>query len=207
MRHLAWRANFRQSLAYPTVIRSTIQVADHEPLLESRRPQPVALRAWRAAEAGWHRQAQHQRESLPAVAARAGRDRRRGDDRLRLYPDPARDRLREAIAAYHGWRREQVFVGNGSDEVLAHTFQALLKHDAPLLFPDITYSFYPVYCRLYGVALRGGAARRRDAGADRRLPAAVRRDHPAQSERAHRHCAAARCDRGAGRPNIPTSWW
>jgi histidinol-phosphate aminotransferase len=44
-----------------------------------------------------------------------------------------------------------VFVGNGSDEVLAHTFQALLKHDAPLLFPDITYSFYPVYCRLYGI--------------------------------------------------------
>jgi histidinol-phosphate aminotransferase len=45
-----------------------------------------------------------------------------------------------------------VFVGNGSDEVLAHTFQALLKHDAPLLFPDITYSFYPVYSRLYGVS-------------------------------------------------------
>ena len=44
-----------------------------------------------------------------------------------------------------------MFVGNGSDEILAHTFQALLKHDAPLLFPDITYSFYPVYCRLYGI--------------------------------------------------------
>ena len=49
-------------------------------------------------------------------------------------------------------RREEVFVGNGSDEVLAHTFQALLKHDAPLLFPDITYSFFPVWCRLYGIA-------------------------------------------------------
>jgi histidinol-phosphate aminotransferase len=47
---------------------------------------------------------------------------------------------------------EQVFVGNGSDEVLAHAFAALLKHDAPLLFPDITYSFYPVYCRLFGIA-------------------------------------------------------
>jgi len=45
----------------------------------------------------------------------------------------------------------QVFVGNGSDEVLAHAFQALLKHEAPLLFPDITYSFYPVYCGLYGI--------------------------------------------------------
>ena len=44
-----------------------------------------------------------------------------------------------------------MFVGNGSDEVLAHTFQALLKHDAPLLFPDISYSFYPVYCGLYGI--------------------------------------------------------
>ncbi len=49
-------------------------------------------------------------------------------------------------------RLEQVFVGNGSDEVLAHAFAGLLKHDAPLLFPDITYSFYPVYCRLFDIA-------------------------------------------------------
>ena len=56
------------------------------------------------------------------------------------------------MAAYHQVRPEQVFVGNGSDEVLAHAFAALLKHDAPLLFPDITYSFYPVYCRLFGIA-------------------------------------------------------
>ena len=73
-------------------------------------------------------------------------------DRLRLYPDPRATALREAIAASYGVAPEEVFVGNGSDEVLAHTFQALLKHDAPLLFPDITYSFYPVYCGLYGVA-------------------------------------------------------
>jgi histidinol-phosphate aminotransferase len=72
-------------------------------------------------------------------------------DRLRLYPDPRASSLREAIAARYDVAPEEVFVGNGSDEVLAHTFQALLKHDAPLLFPDITYSFYPVYCRLYGV--------------------------------------------------------
>ncbi len=70
---------------------------------------------------------------------------------LRLYPDPASEQLREVIAHYHGLQTEQVFVGNGSDEVLAHAFQALLKHDAPLLFPDITYSFYPVYCKLYGI--------------------------------------------------------
>jgi histidinol-phosphate aminotransferase len=72
-------------------------------------------------------------------------------DRLRLYPDPSASALREAIAARHGVAPGEVFVGNGSDEVLAHTFQALLKHDAPLLFPDITYSFYPVYCGLYGI--------------------------------------------------------
>jgi len=72
-------------------------------------------------------------------------------DRLRLYPDPHAARLRAAIAARYGVAPEEVFVGNGSDEVLAHTFQALLKHDAPLLFPDISYSFYPVWCRLYGI--------------------------------------------------------
>lgn len=73
-------------------------------------------------------------------------------DSLRLYPDPNSDQLKVAIAAYHGLEANQVFVGNGSDEVLAHTFQALLKHDEPLLFPDITYSFYPVYCGLYGIS-------------------------------------------------------
>jgi histidinol-phosphate aminotransferase len=72
-------------------------------------------------------------------------------DALRLYPDPQAMALRTALAAYHNVRPEQVFVGNGSDEVLAHAFAALLKHDAPLLFPDITYSFYPVYCRLFGI--------------------------------------------------------
>jgi histidinol-phosphate aminotransferase len=72
-------------------------------------------------------------------------------DTLRLYPDPNSDRLREAIAVYHQLDPANVFVGNGSDEVLAHAFQALLKHGEPILFPDITYSFYPVYCGLYEV--------------------------------------------------------
>ena len=72
-------------------------------------------------------------------------------DRLRLYPDPRASCLCETIAARYDVAPEEVFVGNGSDEVLAHIFQALLKHDAPLLFPDITYSFYPVYCGLYGI--------------------------------------------------------
>src|ERR1700720_602563 len=71
---------------------------------------------------------------------------------LRLYPDPQATALRAALAAYHQVRPEQVFVGNGSDEVLAHGLTALLKHDAQLLFPDITYSFDSVYCRLFGIA-------------------------------------------------------
>jgi histidinol-phosphate aminotransferase len=72
-------------------------------------------------------------------------------DTLRLYPDPNADELKQAIATYHELEPAQVFVGNGSDEVLAHVFQGLLKHSKPLLFPDISYSFYPVYCRLYQI--------------------------------------------------------
>src|SRR3990167_2956077 len=73
-------------------------------------------------------------------------------DALRLYPDPNADLLKQAIAAsFGGIVPSQVFVGNGSDEVLAHVFLALLKHDRPVLFPYITYSFYPVYCGLYGI--------------------------------------------------------
>ena len=75
-------------------------------------------------------------------------------DGLRLYPDPNADRLKAAIANCCGVAPTQVFVGNGSDEVLAHAFLGLLKHDAPLLFPDISYSFYPVYCGLYGIGWR-----------------------------------------------------
>jgi histidinol-phosphate aminotransferase len=72
-------------------------------------------------------------------------------DTLRLYPDPQSTRLREALAAYHKVAPEQVFVGNGSDEVLAHAFAALLKQPESVRFPDITYSFYPVWCRLLGI--------------------------------------------------------
>ncbi len=73
-------------------------------------------------------------------------------DKLRLYPDPEAERLKAAVAEYYGLQQAQVFVGNGSDEVLAHAFQALLKHEQALLFPDISYSFYPVYCQLYQIA-------------------------------------------------------
>ena len=76
------------------------------------------------------------------------------NDSLRLYPDPASARLSEVIAERHGVTRAQVFVGNGSDEVLAHAFRALLTQSAPVLFPDVTYSFYPVYCKLFGTSYR-----------------------------------------------------
>jgi histidinol-phosphate aminotransferase len=85
--------------------------------------------------------------ALEAIRAEAA-------DSLRLYPDPRATALREALAAYHGVLPDQVFVGNGSDEVLAHAFAALLKQQEPLLFPDITYSFYPVYCRLFDITFQ-----------------------------------------------------
>lgn len=74
------------------------------------------------------------------------------NESLRLYPDPNGDHLKQAVADYYGVTAAEVFVGNGSDEVLAHIFHGLFQHDAPLLFPDISYSFYPVYCGLYGIA-------------------------------------------------------
>lgn len=76
------------------------------------------------------------------------------NDSLRLYPDPTALELRQAIGKRFHLSPEQVFVGNGSDEVLAHVFHALLKHEAPILFPDITYSFYPVYCGLYEIQFK-----------------------------------------------------
>ncbi len=79
------------------------------------------------------------------------------DESLRLYPDPNADEIKEVISKYFSSdevkiNRNQVFVGNGSDEVLAHAFQALLNQDNPILYPDISYSFYPVYCGLYGIS-------------------------------------------------------
>jgi histidinol-phosphate aminotransferase len=85
--------------------------------------------------------------ALEAIRAEAA-------DSLRLYPDPRATALRQALAAHHGVDPDQIFVGNGSDEVLAHTFAALLKQDGPLLFPDITYSFYPVYCRMFDIVFQ-----------------------------------------------------
>jgi histidinol-phosphate aminotransferase len=84
---------------------------------------------------------------LAAIAAHT-------NDSLRLYPDPTALVLRQAIAKRFALTPDHVFVGNGSDEVLGHVFHALLKQDAPVWFPDITYSFYPVYCGLYQIQFR-----------------------------------------------------
>jgi len=75
---------------------------------------------------------------------------------LRLYPEPTSQALREALADFFGVRPEQVFCGNGSDEVLAFCFQAFFETEngaMPLFIPDISYSFYPVYAKLYGIPL------------------------------------------------------
>ena len=72
-------------------------------------------------------------------------------DKLRLYPNSDAVDLRKALADYYHLDEEQVFIGNGSDEVLALTFLTFFNGNEPVLFPDITYSFYPVYCDLYQI--------------------------------------------------------
>lgn len=84
----------------------------------------------------------------PKVAAALAKERL---DELRLYPDPNSRALKQAIAGHYGVNEQHVFVGNGSDEVLALAFMAFFQQAEPLLFPDISYSFYPVYCNLYGI--------------------------------------------------------
>ena len=86
----------------------------------------------------------------PSPKALAAINQQNTDD-LRLYPDPEGAALKKAIADLHGLDPKQVFLGNGSDEVLAHVFLGLLKQAKPVHFPDITYSFYPVYCKLFGI--------------------------------------------------------
>jgi histidinol-phosphate aminotransferase len=84
--------------------------------------------------------------------------RKAAGDKLRLYPDPESRELREAIAAACGVGPDQVFAGNGSDEVLAFIFAAFFEggpsSSPPVLFPDISYSFYPVYAGLWGIPFR-----------------------------------------------------
>lgn len=72
-------------------------------------------------------------------------------DALRLYPDPAAKDLVHAIAAEYGLLDEQVFVGVGSDDVLAMSFLTFFNSEKPILFPDITYSFYDVWADLFQI--------------------------------------------------------
>ena len=129
------------------------------------------------------------------------RSSRRPTNGLERYPDPESMALREAIAARHGLHGAQVFVGNGSDEVLAHAFFAFFQQAEPLLVPDVTYSFYRVYAQLYGIDCElqpvdeRPAHRRRRAGRARR--GRLRRHRDRQSECADRHRPAARAHRAA----------
>ena len=73
-------------------------------------------------------------------------------DQLRLYPDPVAKDLVDTIAAYHGLDSSQVFVGVGSDDVLAMSFMTFFNSDKPIFFPDITYSFYDVWAELFKIS-------------------------------------------------------
>ena len=72
-------------------------------------------------------------------------------DKMRLYPDPTAGNLVHALAEYYGVKDEQVFVGVGSDDVLAMCFLTFFNSEKPILFPDITYSFYKVWAELYRI--------------------------------------------------------
>ena len=72
-------------------------------------------------------------------------------DRFRKYPDPASAELVEALADYHGVGADQVFVGVGSDDVIAMSFLTFFNSEKPVLFPDVTYSFYKVWAELFQV--------------------------------------------------------
>lgn len=86
-------------------------------------------------------------KALEAIAANV-------DETLKLYSDPEGTVLRDAIAKVYGVKPTQVFVGNGSDEVLAFAFQAFYGIGDTIVAPDITYSFYPVYANMFGINYR-----------------------------------------------------
>ncbi|MEI3604120.1 histidinol-phosphate transaminase [Pseudogracilibacillus sp. SE30717A] len=81
---------------------------------------------------------------IEAITEEVGRN-------LRLYPSPTMETLRQSIGTYYGLKMENVFIGNGSDEVLAFSFMAFFEPEKEILFPNITYSFYPVYAKLFDI--------------------------------------------------------
>ncbi|WP_449354532.1 histidinol-phosphate transaminase [Virgibacillus natechei] len=74
------------------------------------------------------------------------------DRKLNLYPSPTADQLKREIATYHNLRQDNIFVGNGSDEVLAFSFMAFFEPGKVTRFPAISYSFYPVYAKLFNIS-------------------------------------------------------
>lgn len=72
-------------------------------------------------------------------------------NKLRFYPSANSTKLKEAIAKYYKVDVSNVFVGNGSDDVLAVAFQSFFNSEKPIVYPDLTYSFYPVWCSLFGI--------------------------------------------------------
>ena len=70
---------------------------------------------------------------------------------LKLYPDSNATKLKETLASYHGVKKENIFLGNGSDELIAIAFMSFFNSDKPVLFPDITYTFYKVWCSLFSI--------------------------------------------------------
>lgn len=89
----------------------------------------------------------------PKVAEAIAKVLERQADELRLYPAPESDDLRAALAELYKIEASQVFVGNGSDEVLALVFASFFLKERPVLAPDISYSFYPVYAQTFGIDL------------------------------------------------------
>jgi len=119
------------------------QVANLDPYIPGEQPQDLEYLKLNSNESPYP----------PSPAVKTAISRFATED-LRRYPDPESTELVAALAAYHNLNSQQVFVGNGSDEVLAHAFQAFFRQDYPILFPDISYSFYPVYCKLFQIEYR-----------------------------------------------------
>ena len=116
-------------------------IADLEPYVPGEQPRGTQLVKLNTNESAYPPSPQ----VVAAIRAAA-------DDKLRLYPDPRASELCEVLASYHQVQSSQIFVGNGSDEVLGFAFMALLRDKGTLCFPDISYSFYPVWAKLLGIA-------------------------------------------------------
>src|SRR5699024_3608816 len=86
----------------------------------------------------------HSLKVIQAIQAKAG-------ESLRLYPSTSMDMLIQTIANYHGLDKGNIFVGNGSDEVLAFSFMGFFNPKEEIVFPEVTYSFYPVYANLFQI--------------------------------------------------------